>query len=116
MFPETITIRKETYEIIDEHLTEKQLKAFLRDNPYGVYALVNEDLDNDDQMMTTFLVLHNGDFEDNVILYDVSRQVHTTVTTELYFLAKGYVEFIDVGKVDRYPIKLYKRKDIYENI
>ena len=116
MFPKTLTIRKETYEIIDEHLTENQLKEFLNDNPYEVYAVINEDLDNDEQMLTTFLVLHTVDFEDNVILYDVSRQVHTTVTTELYFLAKGYIEFVDVGIVDRYPIKLYKRKDTYENI
>jgi predicted hydrolase (HD superfamily) len=116
MFPKTLIIRKETYEIIDEHLTEKQLKEFMRANPYGVYALVNEGLNNDDQMLTTFLVLHTVDFEDNVILYDVSRQVHTTVTTELFFLVKGYIEFIDVGMVDRYPIKLYRRKDIYENI
>jgi hypothetical protein len=116
MFPKTLTIRKEAYEIIDEHLTEKQLKEFLNDNPYEVYAVVNEDLDNDGQMLTTFLVLHTVDFEDNVILYDITRQVHTTVTTELYFLAKGYIEFIDVARVDRYPIKLYKRKGTYENI
>ena len=73
-------------------------------------------MDNDDQMLTTFLVLHTNDFEENVILYDVSRQVHTTITTELFFLLKGYIEFIDVGTVDRYPIKLYKRNGIYENI
>lgn len=116
MFPTTLTVRSKSYQVIDEQLTEQQLKKFLQNNPYEVYAVVNEDLDNDDQVLTTFLVIHTVDFEDNVILYDVSRQAHTTVTTELNFLVKGYIEFIDVGIVDRYSIKLYKRKDIYENI
>ncbi|MBD8069749.1 hypothetical protein [Bacillus sp. PS06] len=116
MFPADITIRKKTYEIIDNHLTKNELKALFKNNPYGVYAIVNESMEKEEPMLTTFLVLHSADFEDNVILYDISRQLHTTITTELGFLAMGYVEFIDVGMVDRYPIKFYKREEIYENI
>lgn len=58
-------------------------------------------------MLTTFLLLHAKEFENNVLLYDVSRQHPSTVKTELFFLAKGYIEFIDVGIVDRYPVRLY---------
>jgi hypothetical protein len=116
MFPAKISIRNKTYQIIDNYLTKNELKALFKNNPYEVYAVVNESLEKEDPMLTTFLVLHSVDFENNVILYDISRQLHTTITTELGFLAKGYVEFIDVGMVDRYPIKFYKREEVYENI
>ncbi|WP_456276769.1 hypothetical protein [Bacillus sp. AK128] len=111
MFPADIRIRKKTYQIIDSHLTKSELNGLFKNNPYGVYAIINESLEREDPMLTTFLVLHSDDFEDNVILYDISRQQHSTITTELGFLAKGYVEFIDVGVVDRYPIKFYKREE-----
>lgn len=116
MFPAEIRIRNKTYQIINNHLTENELKALFKNNPYGVYAIVNESLEKEEPMLTTFLVLHSVHFEDNVILYDISRQIHTTITTELFFLAKGYIEFIDVGMVDRYPIKFYKKEEIHENI
>jgi hypothetical protein len=116
MFPAEITIRKKTFQIIDNHLTKNELKALFINNPYGVYAIVNESMEKEEPMLTTFLVLYSVDFEENVILYDISRQIHTTITTELFFLEKGYIEFIDVGMVDRYPIKFYKKEEIYENI
>lgn len=63
-------------------------------------------------MLTTFLSLYSVDFEDTVILYDISKQHHTTVSTELCFLTKGYVEIIDVGIVDRYPLRFYIKDEI----
>ncbi|CAM5734266.1 hypothetical protein SAFG77S_11601 [Streptomyces afghaniensis] len=111
MFPAEITIRNKNYQMIDYYLTENELKALLKYNPYEVYAIVNESLEKEEPLLTTFLVLYSDDFEDNIILYDVSRQIHTTITTEVFFLAKGYIEFIDVGMVDRYPIKFYKKEE-----
>jgi hypothetical protein len=107
MFPTKIKRRNKTYYIINNFLTESELKELFQKNPYDVYAIVNESLEKDEPMLTTFLVLYSIEFEDNVILYDISRQHHTTVTTELSTIAKGYVEFIDVGIVDRYSIKFY---------
>jgi len=111
MFPAEITIRNRNYQMIDNYLTKNKLKSLFKNNPYEVYAIVNESLDKEEPILTTFQVLHSDDFGDNVILYDVSRQIHTTITTELFFLAKGYIEFIDVGMVDRYPIKFYKKEE-----
>ena len=111
MFPMEITIRNKNYQIIDNDLTKNELKTLFKNNPYEIYAIVNESLEKEEPMLTTFLVLHSDDFEENVILYDISTQIHSTITTELFFLAKGYLEFIDVGIVDRYPIKFYKREE-----
>jgi hypothetical protein len=116
MFPAKISIRNKTYQIMDNHLTKSELEALFKNNPYEVYAVVNEGLEKEEPMLTTFLVLHSVDFENNVILYDISRQIHTTITTDLSFLEKGYIEFIDVGMVDRYPIKIYKQEENYESI
>ena len=95
--------------MIDNDLTKNELKTLFKNNPYEIYAIVNESLEKEEPMLTTFLVLYSNDFEENVILYDISTQIHSTITTELSFLGKGYLEFIDVGIVDRYPIKFYKR-------
>lgn len=116
MFPAKISIRNKTYQIIDNPLTKNELKTLFKNNPYEMYAVVNEGLEKEEPMLTTFLVLHSIDFENNVILYDISRQINTTITTELSFLEKGYIEFIDVGMVDRYPIKFYKKEENYESI
>ncbi|MEH6945379.1 hypothetical protein [Bacillus sp. JJ722] len=117
MFPTTLTHHHKMYQLIQEPLTETYLKDLLLKHPYDIYAIVNENLEEQNEpMLTTFLVLHAVDFEDTVILFDVSRQHQSTVTTELCFLAKGYIESIDVGIVDRYPIKFYKREEKNENI
>ena len=93
-------------------LTEVALKNFLLQRSYDVYAIVNEKIEEQsDPLFTTFLVLHTIDFEEGVILYDVSRDRHSTFTTEIEFLVKGYVETIDVGRIDRFPIVLYVRKE-----
>lgn len=112
MFPKSVTIRCKSYHMINNQLTQNELKALFLSSPYNVYAIVNESLEKETTMFTTFLVLYSVDFEDNVILYDVSRQIHTTVTTDLNILTKGYIEFIDVGVVDRYSIKFYMRDEL----
>ncbi len=114
MFPTEIKIRNKTYKIIDNPLSKNELTALFKNDPYEVYAIVNESLENEEPMLTTFLILYSVDFENNVILYDISRQINTTITTDLFFLEKGYIEFIDVGMVDRYPIKFYKKVEIHE--
>ncbi|MCM3163691.1 hypothetical protein [Metabacillus litoralis] len=112
MFPSVITQRDQDYHLIDTSLSQSQLKQLLTSNPYDIFAVVNEGHDqSEEDMFTTFLVLHSAEFDNRVILYDISRQAHTTITTEISFLSKGYIEFIDVGMVDRYPVKLYKRID-----
>ncbi|MBT2736192.1 hypothetical protein [Bacillus sp. ISL-7] len=112
MFPSKLSNNNREYYLVRKSLSEYELKELLLLNPYDVYAVVNESLDDKGvTMFTTFLVLHAIDFENRVILYDVSRQQHSTITTELCFLAKGYIEFIDVGQVDRYPIRFYIRED-----
>lgn len=116
MFPVELTIKDQIYHIINNQLNENELKAFFKNNPYDVYAIINEGLENEDPMLTTFLVLYSDEFENNVILYDISRQLHTTITTELFFLEKGYIEIIGVGIVDRYSIKFYKKVEIDESI
>ncbi|WP_426860862.1 hypothetical protein [Cytobacillus gottheilii] len=81
-----------------------------------IYAIVNESLEKGEYKLTTFLVLYATDFEENVILYDVSRQIHTTVKTDIEVLVKGYIEMINVGMVDRYPFKFYIKEHSDENI
>jgi len=112
MFPATITKRNTSYQLIEPTLTETEIRDLLLQKRYEIFAVVNESLEKTETMFTTFLVLHAAEFENNVILYDVSRQLHTTITTELFFLSKGYIEFIDVGIVDRYPVRMYKKVDI----
>lgn len=81
-------------------------------NPYDVFAIMNENLEKGEEpLLTTFLVLYHAEFENNVMLYDISRQKHTTITTELYFLKQGYYEVINVGRVDRYPMKVYIKEN-----
>ncbi|WP_043931155.1 hypothetical protein [Bacillus sp. EB01] len=115
MFPTEIIIKNNSCQIINNHLTHYELKTLFINNPYEVYAMVNESLEEEEPMLTTFLILYSVDFEDNVILYDISRQMHTTLTTKLSILEKGYLEFIDVGMVDRHPIKFYKREQTNED-
>lgn len=111
MFPAKILRNNMQYNLVKKIFSESDLKELFIKYPYGVYAIVDEKLEESEPMLTTFLVLHSREFEERVILYDVSRQPHTTVTTELHFLAKGYIEFIDVGQVDRYPIRFYVKEE-----
>ena len=110
MFPMILKQNGQKYDPYKMAFTESSLKEFLLQNPYDIYAVVNENLDNQSEpILTTFLVLYAKDFEHKVILYDVSRERHTTITTDIFSLAKGYVEIIDVGHVDRYPLQFYTR-------
>jgi hypothetical protein len=110
MFPSVITQRNQDYHQLDTSLSQLQIKQLLISNPYDIFAVVNESHDQlEENMFTTFLVLHSAEFDNRVILYDISRQTHTTITTEISILSKGYIEYIDVGMVDRFPVKLYKR-------
>jgi hypothetical protein len=109
MFPEILTQRNTTYQLIQPTLTEMDIKELFLQQPYEVFAVVNESLENEETMFTTFIVLYAVEFENNVILYDVSRQQHSTITSEIYFLAQGYIEIIDVAIVERYPVRLYKK-------
>jgi hypothetical protein len=112
MFPEKLSRNNKEYYLVKNTLSEKSLNNLFLQRPYDVYAIVNENLDeHSEPMFTTFLVIHANEFEDRVILYDISRQIHSTITTELYFLAEGYIEYIDVAQVDRYPIRFYVRKE-----
>ena len=110
MFPKKINRKNQEYKILDIKNDESCLGRLLRQNPYDIYANVNESLDDTTPMMTTFLVLYSDDFENNIILYDVSRQKHTTFTTNLSTCTKGYIEIIDVCRIDRYPIKFYVKE------
>ena len=111
MFPKKINRKNKDYTICNNLNTKSGLEQLLLQNPYDIYAIVNESLDDTDPMMTTFLVLYSDEFKDNVILYDISRQNHTTFTTHISTCTKGYIEVIDVCRIDRYPIKFYV-KDI----
>ncbi|MBM7650473.1 hypothetical protein JOC78_003465 [Bacillus ectoiniformans] len=112
MFANVIEKNNETYRVVSEVLSETALGDLLLQNPYNAYVVMNESLEEgEDPLLTTFLVLYHSKFENNVILYDISRQKHTTITTELYFLKQGYHEQINVGRVDRYPIQLYIREN-----
>jgi hypothetical protein len=114
MFPSIITNHnKNYYPLSDIPLSESKLKDLFLKYPYAIYAVVNEVIDEKiEPMLTTFLLLHTIEFENKVILYDISRQRHSTVTTELCFLVKGYIEVIDVGIVDRYPVQIYIREEV----
>ncbi|VEF49137.1 Uncharacterised protein [Bacillus freudenreichii] len=112
MFPKIINQQGTTFNMLECQLVGKELRELFKKHPYEIYAIVDESIDNDNPMLTTFLVLHSADFQDNVLLYDISREHHTTFTTKLFYLAKGYIEVIDVGIVDRFPVKLYKKEEI----
>lgn len=112
MFPAKITMNNKEYLIVKEELDENELKEFLIRHPYDIYAMVNESVDRKSELMlTTFLVLYTIDFENKVILYDVSRERHSTVTTEIGLLTQGFVETIEVGLIERFPVVLYAGKE-----
>lgn len=112
MFPSKITMNNEEYLIVQDKLDEIELKELLLQRPYEVYAMVNESIEEQSELMlTTFLVLHTNDFGKKVILYDVSRERHSTVTTKIGLISKGYVEMIEVGIIDRFPIVFYAKEE-----
>ncbi|MFI8684681.1 hypothetical protein [Rossellomorea sp. NPDC077527] len=115
-FPERIKQRKMNYLRIDKKLNKRELTQLFGENPYEVFAVVDESIEENEEIISTFLVLHSNDFQENVILYDVSNQPHTTVTTDIQFLVKGYIEFIDVGIVDKFPVKIYVKENFHESI
>ncbi|MEW5571618.1 hypothetical protein [Rossellomorea marisflavi] len=115
MFPGKISRKNNDYKIRNNLDKELDLKQLLLRNPYDIYAIVNESLDDTEPMMTTFLVVYSDEFEDNVILYDISRQNYTTFTTDISTCTKGYIEVIDVCRIARYPIKFYV-KELYNEI
>lgn len=84
------------------------IKKFLLENPNEVYAIADEKLEEiDESMITEFLIVYIEDFNDEVTLYDLSRDRHSVLTINMEFLLKGYIEHIEVGKVDRLPLVLY---------
>ncbi|MFI8577556.1 hypothetical protein ACIGEL_17735 [Rossellomorea aquimaris] len=115
-FPARIKQGKMNYLRIDKKLNKPELKQLFVRNPYEVYAVVDESIEENEEILSTFQVLHSNEFQENVILYDVSNQPHSTVTTNIQFLVKGYIELIDVGIVDRFPVKFYVKEYLHENI
>ncbi|MCL7747312.1 MULTISPECIES: hypothetical protein [Bacillaceae] len=109
MYPKQFTHNNKNYYLMEQPNSVEELKDLLLTNPYEIYAILNESTDQSEEpMLTTFLALYNLDFKDKIIFFDVSRQPQSTLTTELWSLPKGFIEKIDVGRVDRYPIKFYK--------
>lgn len=100
-------------------LSNSALKKLLKANAYGVYAAVDEEYEKDGQPdFTIFLVLYSEEFEETVILFDVSRDKKSTVTTDIEALTNGFIEYINIGVVNRYPLTLYinEKGQFNENI
>ncbi len=108
MFPLKIMKNSNEYYQTSIPKSKEDLKDYLIRNPNEVYVVANEKLEED----TEFLVIYIRDFNDSVTLYDVSREIHSKLTIDLDFLVKGYIEHIEVGRVDRFPIALYALKEV----
>lgn len=111
MFEDSIVKNGRFYNRIKQNLTTLELQKLLMQNPYNTYCIANEAIEvNSEPQFTTFLVLYSLDFDEDVILLDISRQKKSTITTDLDSLTKGYIEFIDLNIVDRYPLALYTQE------
>jgi hypothetical protein len=117
MFPTKLNHKNKLYYPIQNSLSENELRQLLYKNPYDIFAVVDENVDNQQEpILTTFLVLFSHDFDNTVLLFDVSRQLYSTFTTDIKELASGIIELIDVGRIDRHPIRLYKGNENNETI
>jgi hypothetical protein len=112
-FPDQFSRNGQTYRKISFDNVE-QLRNILLSNPYKIYCLVDEKVPDADP--TLFLVLYAEEFDNTVILFDISLDLKSTVTTELDIVVNGYNEVIDVGYIERYPLCFYIKGDEHENI
>lgn len=113
MFPLKIMKNSNEYYQTSMPKSKEDLKDYLIRNPNEVYVVANEKLEEDtESLFTEFLVIYTRDFNDSVTLYDVSREIHSKLTINLDFLVKGYIEHIEVGRVDRFPIALYALEEV----
>lgn len=112
MFPNKLSKNGKEYFLISLPNSIKEMKEFLLENPNEVYAVADEKIEeNEESIFTEFLIVYIKDFDDEVTLYDLSRERHSVLTIDLEFLLKGYIELIEVGRVDRLPIVLYTLKE-----
>jgi hypothetical protein len=112
-FPACFSRNGQTYKKISFDDVEG-LRNILLNNPCKVYCLVDEKAS--DTGHTLFLVLYAEEFDNTVILFDISLHLKSTVTTELDIIANGYHEVFDVGYIERYPLCFYIKGDEHENI
>lgn len=106
-----ITQNEKVYTPISSSISKSKLKELLLNNPYSIYAVVDESFEGDvDRSLTTFLVLFASEFEDNIMLYDISSQIHSTLKIDIDFVLDKKIESIDIGLVEYYPIQLYQEK------
>lgn len=111
MFPTKVMKNNNEYFQTSIPKSIEDLKEYLLENPNDIYVVVNEKLEEDKEpLFTEFLVIYIRDFNDSVTLYDISREVHSKLTIDLDFLVKGYIEHIEIGIIDRFPLAFYAPK------
>lgn len=112
MFPSKLNKNGKVYFPINMPNSMQEIKQILLRYPNEVYAIADENLEeNEESLITEFLVVYIKDFKNEVTLYDLTRERHSVLTIELKFLLKGYIELIEVGRVDRLPLVLYALKE-----
>lgn len=112
MFPTEIEQDGKSYIQIPTGISKEELRTLLLLNPYSVYALVDENIEGElDRPLTSFLVVFAKEFDENIILYDISSQIHSTLMINIDFVLEKKIEVIDIGLVEFYPIQLYQEKN-----
>ena len=102
---------EKVYRQISSSISRGRLKELLLMNPYSIYAVVDEKLEGEvNECFTTFLVLFAREFENNIVLYDLTSQIHSTLKIDIDFVLDKKIEIIDIGLVEYYPIQLYQEK------
>ncbi|WP_442636913.1 hypothetical protein [Rossellomorea marisflavi] len=114
MFPEMINSHGYIYYPVSRVPDSVEaMKKLLKRYPYGLLVLLQK-IEEQPDTLTKFSLLYSEEFEENVVLYDISNQVHTTITIEISTLIEGYLEEISIGRVDRYPLRLYRKAIVNE--
>lgn len=112
MFPNKLSKSGKDYFLTSLPNSIEEIKEFLLENSNEVYAMADEKIEeNEESMFTEFLIVYIKDFDFEVTLYDLSRDRHSVLTIDLDFLLKGYIEHIEVGRIDRLPMVFYALKE-----
>lgn len=113
MFNERIFITGQVFKRVDSNVTVKDVKSLLIKNPYKVIVALDENMILENQLQPSlFIALFTFEFEEDVVLYDISNNKGSIITTDLESLAKRFIEYIDVGIVDRFLLALYLREGV----
>ncbi|PJK16935.1 hypothetical protein CQS04_07210 [Chryseomicrobium excrementi] len=111
MFKERIFINREALKRVDNMLTVEDVKSLLVGNPYKVIVALDENIIVENQhQLSLFMALFTFEFEEDVVLYEISDNKGSIINTDLEALANRFIEYIDIGIVDRFPLAIYLKE------